>query len=103
MFFFDGQNSFEHAPRSRIVVAEISDHLAITIDCNTLCDEIFLDHFVERCAFDVLRVATHQQSFGIEIRFTLELNYSLSDLIRMPLLVVGMLQKLSRHTFRMNA
>src|SRR5687767_2882075 len=103
MFFLDGEDSFEHASGSRIVAAEVGDHLAIAIDRNTLCYEIFLDHFSERRTFNVLGVAAHQQSFGIEIRFALKLNYSLRNLIRMPLLVVGMLQKLRRHTFSMNA
>ena len=103
MFFFNRQDSFEHAPRRWIVVTEITDHLAIAIDCNTLGYQIFLDHVSQRLPFDVLRVAAHQQSFGIEIRFALELNYSLRDLIRVPLLVVGMFEKLRRDTFGMNS
>jgi len=103
MFFLDGEYSFQHSPGSRIVVTEVIDHLAVTIDGNALSDEIFLNHVGERGTFDVLRVTAHQQSFGVEIRFPLELNYSLGDLIRMSLFVVSVFEKLRRRTCRMNA
>ena len=89
MLLLDGEDPLEHSPRGWIVVAEVSDHLTIAVDGDALRDEIFLDHVRERFAFDVLGVTAHQQSLGIEIRFALELNYSLRDLIGMTLFVVS--------------
>src|SRR5262245_35171938 len=44
VFLFDREDSFHHASRGRIVVSEITDHLAITVDRNALGHEILLDH-----------------------------------------------------------
>src|SRR5215216_3127150 len=71
MFLFDCENTFEHPSRRRIVGTEVIDHLAITIDRNTLSDKILFYHVSQRSALDVLRVTAHQQTFGIEIRLAL--------------------------------
>lgn len=101
MFLFNCENTFHQSSRRRIVVAEVIDHLAITIDCNTLSHEILFYHVGERSALDVFRVAAHQQTSGIEIGLALELNYALCNRIRVSLFVVRMLEKLSGHAFGM--
>ena len=89
MLLLDGENPFHHASRRRIIVAEITNHLAITIDRDTFGDEILSNHVDQRIAFDVFGVTARQQPFRIEIRRAAQLNYSLRDLIGMSLLFVG--------------
>src|ERR1700722_1105475 len=45
MLFFDLQDTFQHRARSRIVIAEIADELAVMIHGDPFCNEILLDHF----------------------------------------------------------
>ena len=71
MFLFDGENVFHHPSRRRIILTEVINHLAITVDRDALSDEIFFDHVDDVISFDLLRMTAHQQSFGIEIRLAL--------------------------------
>src|SRR5215213_952807 len=70
VLLLDRENSFKHSSGSRVVVSEVSDHLAVTIDRDAFGNEIFFNHVQKRIAFDVFRVTAHQQAFGIEVRFT---------------------------------
>src|SRR5262245_48735206 len=103
VLFLHREDSFQHAPRSRIVRTEIGNHFPVTVDRNAFSHQIFLDHIYQIGSFDVLRVTSTQQSFRIQIRFALELNYSLRNQVSMALFFVGMLQEFSRNTFRIDS
>src|SRR5262249_40674569 len=50
VLLFLRQDLLEQAPRGRIVLAEVVDHLAIAVDGDPLGDQVFLDHVLERVA-----------------------------------------------------
>jgi hypothetical protein len=99
MLFFHSQNTFHHASRGWIVVTEVLDYLAITINGDPFSNQILLDHVDQSVTLDEFGMTARQQPFGIEIWRTPQLNYSLGNLIGVTLLFVGVLQKLSRDTF----
>jgi hypothetical protein len=44
MFLFHGKDGFQHAPGCGILIAQVVDHLAIAVDGDAFCYQIFLDH-----------------------------------------------------------
>ena len=48
-------------------------------------------------------MTARQQTFGIKIRLAAQLNDAVRYLIRVPLLIIGMLQKLCGHALGVNS
>src|SRR3954471_3359553 len=103
VLLFLRQDLLEQAPRGRIVLAEVVDHLAVAVDGDALGDQVFLDHVLERVAFDVLRVTPGSQAIGREVRLAAELRDALGDLIGVLALFLRVLEKLRGDGFRMAA
>src|SRR5262245_25979312 len=91
------QNPFEQHTRGWILVAKIPDHLAIGLDRNPLRYQIFLDHFDQIVALDILRGGPRCDTFRVEVRLTAELIDSLSEKVEMLLLIFRVLSKLIFH------
>src|SRR5262245_58001147 len=94
MLFFHGENAFEHAPSSGVVIAEIGNYLAIAINGNPFCHQIFLDHINKRVAFDILCMAAAEESIGRKVRGAAELHNTLGNLVSVQLFLSSMLEKL---------
>jgi hypothetical protein len=62
MLLFAGEYSLQHAVRGRILIAEAGDHLAIALDRDSLGNQIFLEHALERVSLDVFRMAACRQA-----------------------------------------
>src|SRR5205085_12679061 len=77
VLFLVGQNLFHDAPARRIVIAQITDDLAVGINSDPFRNQIFTNHIQERIALHVLRMTAHLQAFGAEIGLTIELRDSL--------------------------
>src|SRR6266702_3553939 len=103
VLFFNGENIFHHTAGSGIVVAEVIDHVAITVDRNAFSDQIFLDHVGQSVTFDIFSVTARQQTLRVQIRFPAELDDTVRNLISMTLFVVCMLQKLRGHALSVNS
>src|SRR4051812_48493965 len=54
VLFLLRQDLLHQAARRRVALADVGDHLAIAVDGDALGDQVFLDHVLERVAFDVL-------------------------------------------------
>src|SRR3989442_638885 len=103
VLLFLRQDLFQHAPRGRILVAEVGDHLAVAVDGDPLGDQVLLDHLLERAAFDVLGVAARGEAIGREVRRAAELHDARGDLVGVLLLLRRVLEKLRRHALGMDA
>src|SRR5262245_4687759 len=91
------QNPFQQHTRGWVLVAKIPDHLAIGLDRNPLRYQIFLNHFDQIVALDVLRGGTRRDTFWVEIRLTAQLIDPLSEKVEMLLLIFRVLSKLFFH------
>src|SRR5215831_471729 len=103
MFLFDSKYSLHQSSRSRIVITEVNNHFAITVDCDSFGNKILLDHVDKRIPFDILGMTTRQKSFGIEVRFTLQLNNPVSNLVGVSLFFICVLQKLRGYALSVNS
>src|SRR5688572_1205358 len=103
MLLFLGEDLFQQPPRRRVGVAEVRDHLAVAVDRDALGDQIFLDHLLERLAFDVFGVAAGGEALGGEVGRAAKLRDARRDLVGMLLLVVGVLEELRRHALGVDA
>src|SRR5450759_4104220 len=83
MLLFAGEYFLQQAVRGRILIAEIGDHFAIALDRDSLGNQIFLDHALERIALDVFRMAAGRQPVRREIRLAAELDNALGDEVGM--------------------
>src|SRR5437773_8883690 len=88
VLLFDGKDSLHHAARSRIVISKILDDLTITVDGDPFSNKILPDHIRQGCAFDVFRVTSSKQAFGIQIRLAAKLHDSVRYLVGVTLLIV---------------
>jgi len=93
MLLFAGEDCFEHAVRGWILVADVSDHLAIALDRYSLRNQLFLDHVPEGIAFDVFRMAARSQPFWRKVRLPAKLDNALRDEVGMRHFLSRMLKK----------
>src|SRR5207249_4913376 len=54
MFFLHGEDGLHQTSGRGIVVAEVSDHIAVAIDGDALSDQILFDHVDQRLPFHIL-------------------------------------------------
>lgn len=62
MLFFAREYFFQHAACRRVLVSQVADHLPVTLDRNSLGNQILFDHALEGVTFDVLRMTARRQS-----------------------------------------
>src|SRR3954468_10987806 len=103
VLLFLGEDFLQHAPGGGILLAEVVDHLAVAVDGDALGDQVFLDHVLQRVAFDVLGVAARGEALGREVGRAAELRDALGDLVGVLLLLLGVLEKFRRHALRVDA
>src|SRR6266542_1807524 len=103
MFLFHGQDSLDHAARGRVLLTEVLDDAAVTVDGDSFRHQVFRDHACERIALDILRVAAADQSRRREIGRPAQLHDAFRDLVGVPLLFVRMVEKLLGDALRMDA
>jgi hypothetical protein len=77
-----GEDSLEPPASRWIIIARISDHLAIAVDGDPLGDGVFL----------ILRVAPTEETLRREVRCTAHLHDSLCNLIRVNLFILCVLE-----------
>src|ERR1700694_1973037 len=102
MFLFNGQDSLHHPARGRVLLTEVPDDVAVTVDGDSFGHQVFLDHAHQRIALDILCVAAAYQSLRGEIGRPAQLHYALRDLVGMSLFFVRMVEKLLGRAVRMN-
>src|SRR3954470_9609321 len=103
VLLFLGEDFLQHAPGGGILLAEVVDHLAVAVDGDALGDQVFLDHVLERVAFDVLGMAARGEALGREVRLAVELRDTCGDLVGVLLLVLRVLEELRRHALGVDA
>src|ERR1700722_2821815 len=74
MLLFLSQDGLEEAPGRGVVIADVADDLAVSVDRDALCNQVLLEHFDECRARNVLRVRTRGQPCRIEVRLASELH-----------------------------
>src|SRR2546429_7461479 len=57
VFLFDRQDTFHQTTRRWVVIREVVNHVAITVDSDPFSDQIFFDHVNEGFALDIFGVA----------------------------------------------
>ena len=103
MLLLHGKDSFDHASRSRVLVAQVLDDAAVAVDGDAFRYQILFDHVGKRIPFDVLRMAATRKPCGRKIGRSAELHDTLRDLVRVSLLFVRMVEELLGHALRMDA
>jgi len=81
MLLFHGKDGFQQASCCRVLVVEVLDDVTIAFDGDTFRNEILLDHFEERSAFNVFSMAAAHQPFWRKIRFAVQQDNAFRQLI----------------------
>ena len=85
---------FEHALGGGVLVADVVDHLAVTVDRDALGDEVLLDHVDQVLSLDVFRVTARGEPVRIQVGLAVQLHDARGDLVGVLLFLVCMLQEL---------
>src|SRR5438094_5105724 len=70
------------------------DHLAIGLNGDPLCNQIFLDHFNQVVALDILRGGSRRDTLRVEVWLSAELIDPLGEKVEMLLLLFRVLSEL---------
>src|SRR3990172_680089 len=79
MPFLGGEDLLEPAPRRRVAITQVLDHLAVGVDGDPLRHQVLADHVDQAFALDVLRMAPRQETVGIHVGRSAELHDPLGD------------------------
>lgn len=79
VLFLIGQNLFHEAAAGGVLIAEVADDFRVRLNGNAFGYQVLLDHVDEGLPFDVLGVTVRDQTIGIEVGLTVELNDPLGD------------------------
>src|SRR6185436_20525698 len=91
MLLLLGQNVLQHYTRRRVVVTKMADHLAIGLNGNSLCNQIFFDHFNQIVSLDIFRGRSRRDTLRIEVWLSAELIDPLGEKVEMLLLLLRVL------------
>ena len=103
VFFFLGQHLLEEHARRRILVREVSDHVAVGLDGDALGDQVLLDHVHQVLAFDELGSGPLGHPVGVQVRLAAELVDALGDPDQVLLLLARVFLEFLFHRFARDA
>jgi len=73
VLFLLSQNPLHQSACRGVFVRKIPDHVTIRFDGDALGNQIFLDHFNQIIALDILRSGARRNTVWVEVWFTAEL------------------------------
>ena len=94
VLLFLGEDVFHDAPRGGIVLAQVIDDLAVTVDGDALGDQVLLDHLLERVALDILGVRAGLDALRREVGRAAQLDDARRKPVGMLLLLLGVFEEL---------
>src|SRR5262245_37984275 len=88
-----GQNPLQKRTSRWVVVTKMPHHVAISLNGDSLCNQIFLDHVNQIVALDILRGRSRRDALRIEVWLSAELIDSLSEKVEMLLFLLRVLSE----------
>src|SRR5215813_2648110 len=88
-----GQNTLQKHTRRRVVIAKITDHLAVRLNGHPLRNQIFLDHFNQIVTLNVFRSRSRRDALWIEVWLSAKLIDPLREKVEMLLFLLRVLSE----------